>query len=261
MRALDIAATGMLAQQLNVDVISNNIANLSTTAYKRNRAEFQDLLYQNQTRAGTTSSNVGTVIPTGIQLGLGVKTGSVYRVGIQGALAETGNDFDIAINGRGYFQINTPDGTFAYTRAGAFQVNATGELVTSEGYTVSPGITVPQDAVGIDINEEGEVLVTIDGQTAPQNVGQIDIVAFINEAGLAAAGNNLHFETEASGTPITGLPGDVGFGILQQRFLELSNVDSVGEITRLIAAQRAYELNSRVISTSDEMLQAVSQLS
>jgi len=260
MRSLSIAATGMQAQQLNVDVISNNIANLSTTAYKRQRAEFQDLLYQNLKRVGTTSSDAGTVVPTGIQVGLGVKTGSVYRITEQGTLTQTGNDFDLAISGRGYFQINLPDGEPAYTRDGSFQVNESGDLVTSQGFIVSPGVTIPQDAVDVDINADGEVIVKIDGNPTPQNVGQIDLVNFINQAGLEATGGNLFFETEASGPPIAGLPGDDGFGSLEQRFLEFSNVDSVSEITLLITAQRAYELNSRVISTSDEMLQAVSQL-
>jgi len=262
MRALSIASTGMLAQQTNVDVIANNIANLSTTAYKRQRAEFQDLLYQNQTRVGTSSSDAGTVVPTGIQIGLGVKTGSVYRVHEQGRMVETGNQFDMAINGQGFFQITTPTGGTAYTRDGSFQVNAQGQLVNSNGYAVSPGITVPQGALDVTVNESGEVLATIDGADGSeiQNIGQLDLAVFVNPAGLEATGNNLLTETEASGTPITGTPGADGFGAIEQKFLETSNVDSVTEITQLIAAQRAYEMNSRIISTSDEMLQAVSQL-
>ena len=260
MRALNIAATGMMAQQTNVDVIANNIANMSTTAFKRQKAEFQDLLYQNITRAGTNSSDEGTIVPTGIQLGLGVKTGSVYRINEQGPVVETGNDFDVAISGKGYFQVNLPTGSQAYTRAGNFQVNADGDLVTSQGYAVSPGISVPQNAAGVDINEDGQVIVKIDGDPAPQIVGQLDLVNFINEAGLEADGNNLLLETEASGAPLTGLPGDEGFGSVLQSFLEMSNVDSVSEITTLITAQRAYELNSRVISTSDEMLQTISNI-
>ena len=260
MRALNIAATGMMAQQTNVDVISNNIANMSTTAFKRQKAEFQDLLYQNITRAGTNSSDEGTIVPTGIQLGLGVKTGSVYRINEQGPVVETGNDLDVAISGKGYFQVNLPTGTQAFTRAGNFQVNADGDLVTSQGYVVSPGISIPQDAANVDINEDGQVMVKIDGQPAPQTVGQLDLVNFVNEAGLEAEGNNLFTETEASGAPLTGLPGDEGFGTVLQNFIEMSNVDSVSEITTLITAQRAYELNSRVISTSDEMLQTISNI-
>ncbi len=259
MRSLDIAATGMLAQQLNVDVIANNIANLSTTAYKRQVAEFHDLLYQSQLRVGSSSSSDGTIVPTGTQVGLGVKTAGIYRVNLQGAIRETGNTFDLAINGPGYFQVNLADGE-AYTRAGAFQVNQDGELVTSEGFQVSPGITVPQGAVDVTINQNGEVLVKLDGQTELSNVGQIDLVTFINESGLEADGENLFLETEASGAPIAGFAGDDGFGSLLQRFLEVSNVDQVKELTELITAQRAYELNSRVISTADEMLSALSNL-
>lgn len=260
MKALSIAATGMQAQEMNVAVISNNIANLSTTGFKRQRAEFQDLLYQSQTRVGTTSSDSGTVIPTGVQVGLGVQAGAVYRISEQGNLVQTSNNFDIAISGKGFFQIDRPTGDPAYTRAGSFQINQDGDLVTSEGFPIAPGITIPQDAIDVDINENGEVLVTIDGSVTPSNVGQIELVNFINEAGLEAIGNNMLVETEASGTPISGLPGEPGFGTVLQSFLELSNVDAVTEITNLIAAQRAYELNSRIISTSDEMMQAVSQL-
>jgi len=260
MRALGIAATGMRAQELNVSVISNNIANMSTTGYKRQRAEFQDLLYQTQRSAGINSADEGTIVPTGIQLGLGVKNGAVYRVHQQGVLTQTDSRFDLAVSGKGFFQVNKPDGTNAYTRAGAFQINQDGEIVSTEGFTVSPGITIPQDAESVDISEEGEVFVKIASDPTPQNVGQIDLVNFINEAGLEAKGNNLYLETEASGTPIVGVAGDEGFGKIQQGFLELSNVDSVIEITTLISAQRAYELNSRVISTGDEMLQSLSQL-
>ncbi len=260
MKALSTAATGMQAQQLNIDVISNNIANLNTTSFKRQRAEFQDLIYQNQTRAGTTSSDAGTVIPTGVQVGLGVRTGAVYRIMEQGNLLQTSNNFDLAIAGRGFFVITLPDGGEAYTRSGSFQVNGDGDLVTAEGYTVSPGITVPQDATSIDVNETGEIIATTDTSTTPTNVGQLDIATFLNEAGLDALGDNLFRETEASGTPTQGFAGDDGFGEIQQGFLETSNVDSVTEITNLITAQRAYELNSRVISTADEMMQQLSQI-
>lgn len=260
MRALSIAATGMMAQEMNVDVISNNIANLSTTAYKRQKVGFEDLLYQTIARPGVTSSNTGTIVPTGIQLGLGVATGSIYRVDTQGSLTETGNKYDLAIRGDGYFEIQTPEGDLAYTRNGSFQLNENGELVNSDGFIVSPGITIPQGTVSIDINKDGEIFATLDGTIAPSNLGRLSLVTFINPAGLNAEGSSLFFETDASGNPINGFPGDVGFGTVKQRFLELSNVDSIIEITSLISAQRAYELNSKVISTGDEMLQTINQL-
>jgi flagellar basal-body rod protein FlgG len=260
MRSLSIAATGMLSQQTNVDVISNNIANLSTTSYKKQRAEFQDLLYQHELRVGTQSSTAGNIIPTGIQVGLGVKTAAIYRNVEQGALVGTGNDLDLALDGRGYFEVTMADGSSAYTRAGSFQVAADGQIVTSDGFVVGPSITIPTNATDITINEEGEVLATLDSQTAPSNLGQLSLVTFVNAAGLQAEGGNRFTETDASGTPVTGFAGDDGFGNIKQKFLEQSNVDSVSEITTLITAQRAYELNSRVISTSDEMLQSISQL-
>lgn len=260
MRSLNVAATGMQAQQTNVDVISNNIANLSTTGFKRQRAEFQDLLYQTETRAGSTSSTAGNVIPTGIQLGLGVKNSAVYRLHEQGTLIETKNDLDLAFSGRGYFQVELPNGETAYTRSGSFQRNQDGEIVTSEGYVVLPGITIPQDAVEIEVNQNGEVQVKQPGQIQGQIVGQITPVVFVNEAGLEATGQNLFLETEASGAPIEGVADEEGYGKIFQGFLEQSNVDAVSELTLLITAQRAYELNSRIISTSDEMLQTVSQL-
>jgi flagellar basal-body rod protein FlgG len=260
MRALGTAATGMQAQQLNVDVIANNIANLNTTGFKRQRAEFNDLLYQSMTRVGGASSDAGTLVPAGVQVGLGVNTGAIYRISEQGNLVQTSNDFDVAISGRGYFQIQLPDGDFAYTRAGSFQINQDGELVTQQGFTVSPGINIPDDAIDVDINENGEVLVTLDTAVEQQNVGQIDIATFVNEGGLSAEGNNLLRETEVSGAPILGFAGDDGFGSVTQGFLEISNVDAVTEITSLITAQRAYELNSNVVRSADEMLQTISQL-
>lgn len=260
MRSLDIGATGMLAQQTNVDVISNNIANMTTTGYKRRRAAFQDMIYQTINRPGTSSSDVGTIVPTGIQLGLGVRPGAVYRDNTQGTIRATDNELDVAITGRGFFQVDMPSGDTAYTRDGTFQVNENGELVTSQGYTIQPGITIPQNATQVDISEQGEVFVTIPGQATAQNVGQIQLATFINPAGMDAVGDNLFLETEASGSPITGNPGQDEFGNLRQGALEQSNVDVVEEITMLITAQRAYEMNSNVISTSDEMLQTVSQL-
>lgn len=260
MRSLDIGATGMMAQQLNVDVISNNIANMTTTGYKKQRAAFQDLIYQNLNRPGSTSSDSGTTVPSGIQVGLGVKTGSVYRMHSQGPIQMTENELDVAILGRGFFQVEMPDGSTSYTRDGTFQINENGELVTVQGYRIAPGITVPPDTVGIDINPEGEVLATIQGQTAVTNLGQLQMADFVNPAGLEAIGNNFLKETTASGAPVVGIANQEQFGGLEQGALERSNVDVVAEITTLISAQRAYEMNSNVISTSDEMLQTLTQL-
>lgn len=260
MRSLDIGATGMLAQQLNVDVISNNIANMTTTGYKRQRAAFQDLIYQNINRPGSSSSDSGTTVPSGLQVGLGVKTGAVYRMHGQGTVQITENELDIAILGDGFFQIDLPDGTTAYTRDGTFQINENGEIVTVQGYAVVPSITIPSDAIAIDINQEGEVIATLQNQTATQNLGQFQLATFVNPVGLESIGDNFFLETEASGSATTGTAGQDQFGRLQQGALEQSNVDVVYEITSLIAAQRAYEMNSNVISTSDEMLQTVTQL-
>lgn len=260
MRSLNIAATGMLAQQLNVEVISNNIANMNTTGFKRMRAEFQDLLYQNQRRVGSTSSDTGTVVPSGVQVGLGVKTASVYMITEQGNLISTENTLDLAINGQGFFSVQLPSGETAYSRAGSFQLSATGEIVSADGYTVSPGVTIPANATDITINPSGEVLVKIDGQVNQTNVGQLQLAVFPNPAGLEAKGDNLFLETASSGTATTGNPGAAGFGALTQGFLETSNVNTVAEITNLITAQRAYEMNSKVIQTSDEMLNSVNRL-
>lgn len=260
MRSLNIGATGMLAQQTNVEVISNNIANLNTTGYKRQRAEFGDLLYQNLRRSGTTSSQEGTVVPTGIQLGLGVRTMSTYRITTQGTMQITDNPYDVAINGEGYFSVELPNGETAYTRAGAFGRSPTGTIVTPDGYTVMPGITVPSDVVSVSINQSGEVYVKQDGATAETLVGQFEIAIFPNEAGLEAIGGNLLKETEASGAPTAGAANSEGFGAIFQGSLETSNVNAVEEITSLITAQRAYEMNSKVITSSDEMLRTVSNL-
>ncbi len=260
MRSLSIAATGMLAQQTNVDVIANNIANMNTTAFKRQRPEFQDLLYQTLRRVGSTSSDAGTVVPSGVQLGVGVKTASVYRITEQGNVMSTGNTLDLAIQGLGYFKVRLPNGDDAYTRAGSFQLSAEGEIVTADGFTVSPGISLPAEAVDISINPSGEVQAKLDGQIQPQTVGQIELATFPNAAGLEAIGDNLLLETPASGASSTGTPGSAGFGTILQGFLETSNVDAVSEITALISAQRAYEMNSKVITTSDEMMRTASQL-
>ncbi|MDA0661650.1 MAG: flagellar basal-body rod protein FlgG [Alphaproteobacteria bacterium] len=260
MRSLSIGATGMLAQQLNVEVISHNIANMNTTAYTRRRAEFQDLLYQNLRRVGSESSDTGTIVPAGVQIGLGVKTAAVYRITEQGNLTLTENTFDLAINGNGYFQVQLPNGDIAYSRAGSFQLSANGELVTADGFIVEPAITIPTDAVDVSVNASGQVLAQQDGQVAPANVGQLDLAIFSNEAGLLAIGDNLFLETPASGTPTTGTPGSTGIGTIQQGFLETSNVNVVEEISNLITAQRAYEMNSKVIETSDQMMAVLSNL-
>jgi flagellar basal-body rod protein FlgG len=260
MRSLSIGATGMLAQQLNVEVISHNIANMNTTAYTRRRVEFQDLLYQNLRRTGSQSADDGSLVPVGVQVGLGVKTAAVYRITTQGNLTQTQNSLDTAINGKGYFQITLPNGETAYTRAGAFQLSDDGTIVTVDGFPVDPNITIPQDAIDVSINASGEVLVSLDGQVAPQNVGQFQLATFANEAGLLAIGDNLYLETPASGAATTGVPGDTGYGKMQQGFLETSNVNVVEEITNLITAQRAYEMNSKVIETSDQMMSTISNL-
>lgn len=260
MRSLDIAATGMLAQQLNVDVISNNIANMTTSGFKRQRPEFHDLLYQNIVRPGSNSSDVGTIVPAGIQLGAGVKAGSVYRINEQGTLQITSNELDLAIDGKGWFQVELPSGDTAYTRSGSFQLNEDGEIVTSQGYRVLPGITLPDDTVNITINANGEVFADIQGQVDPTNVGQITTAIFANDAGLEAVGNNLFLETTASGTATEGNPGADGYGDINQGALENSNVNVVEEITTMITAQRAYEMNSKVIQASDEMLSVAAQI-
>jgi flagellar basal-body rod protein FlgG len=260
MKALHIAATGMLAQQLNVEVISNNIANMRTTGYKRQRAEFQDLLYQDIRRVGSTSSQNGTIVPAGIQIGMGVKTASTYRIMTQGDLANTDKALDIAIRGEGFFQVQLPDGQIAYTRAGAFQRDANGALVTQEGYLVEPNITIPANASNITINAQGEVQVRLNNSTTPTTVGTLTLARFVNKAGLNAIGDSLFLRTPASGTPTITNPGINGMGTLLQKFLEGSNVNAVGEISDLIAAQRAYEMNAKVISAADEMMQSTTNM-
>jgi flagellar basal-body rod protein FlgG len=260
MRSLNIGATGMLAQQTNVEVISNNIANMNTTAYTRRRAEFHDLLYQNLRRAGSNSSDTGTIVPTGVQLGLGVKTAAVYRITEQGSLLSTDNSLDLALQGPGYFQIDLPSGETGFTRDGSFQLSADGEVVTHDGYRVSGISAIPANAVSISVNTSGEVLYKLDGTTTMTSAGQLNTAIFANEAGLNAIGDNYFLETAASGQATTGTPGSAGYGTVLQGFLETSNVNVVSEITELISAQRAYEMNSKVISTSDEMMSTVSRL-
>ncbi len=259
MQALRTAATGMAAQQLNVEVISNNIANMNTIAFKRQRAEFQDLLYQTLETAGAQSSDQGTIVPTGVQVGAGVKAGSVYRISTQGALTRTDNQYDLAIDGRGYFQVLTPSGDTAYTRAGNLAVNDQGQLVTQDGYQIQPAVSIPQDALSVVISKSGQVQVTQASGT-PSVVGTLELATFVNEGGLSAQGANLFKETAASGAATTGTPGAVGFGTLLQGYTEASNVDPVSEITALIVAQRAYEMNSKVISTADSMLGVANQI-
>ncbi|ADZ69965.1 flagellar basal-body rod protein FlgG [Polymorphum gilvum] len=251
MKALHIAATGMKAQELNVEVISNNVANMRTTGYKRQRADFQDLLYQNLRRMGTDSSNAGTIVPTGVQIGSGVKTAATARIMTQGTIEQTGKDMDVAIRGEGFFQIQLPDGTTAYTRDGSFERDANGTLVTIDGYTLDPGIVIPNDARDLTISANGTVQAVVG--VATQQFGQIQLARFVNKSGLEAIGDNLYLETEASGQPQVGIPGEEGYGDLQQSYLEMSNVDAVSEISDLIAAQRAYEMNSRIIQAADEM--------
>ncbi|NYZ11766.1 flagellar basal-body rod protein FlgG [Azospirillum sp. RWY-5-1] len=260
MRSLAIGATGMLAQQVNVETISNNIANATTTGFKKQRAEFQDLLYQNFRRIGSTSSDAGTIVPTGVQVGAGVRVAAIGRILEQGNLTVTDNKLDVAVNGAGYFQVQLPNGDTSYTRAGNFKLSPEGVIVTADGYQVIPAITIPTDAVDVAINPSGEVLVKTDGQVETQNVGQLQLATFPNAAGLEAIGDNLFMETPASGGGVVGNPGAPGFGRLVQGALETSNVNIVQEITTLITAQRAYEMNSKVIKTTDEMMQTVGQL-
>ncbi len=260
MQALHTAATGMQAATTNIDVIANNLANQNTTGYKRKRAEFQDLLYVQDQHVGTQSSDAGTVIPTGIQIGLGVSTGAVYSITEQGPMQQTSSTFDIAINGKGFFRIILPDGTESYTRAGAFQVNGEGTIVTSDGYTVSPGITVPDNATDITINANGEVIASIAGEVTPSNLGQFELVKFTNEAGMESKGKNLLNETEASGTPIDGIPGQEGFGNIIQGWLEGSNVAAVTELTDMISAQRAFEMNIKVMEAADQTMKTLNQV-
>ncbi len=259
MRALWISKTGMEAQQTQLDVVSNNLANVSTNGYKKSHAVFEDLMYQTLRQSGAASSEQ-TQLPTGLQVGLGVRTVATSRQFGQGNLQQSGNTLDVAIKGNGFFPIQMPDGTTGYTRDGAFQVSATGQLVTSAGYAVQPGITIPADAQTVTIAPDGVVSVALPGQTAPQVLGQLQVANFVNPAGLEAKGGNLYTETASSGTPNGGAPGSNGLGSLSQGFLETSNVNVVEELVTMIQTQRAYELNSKAISTSDQMLQKLGQL-
>jgi flagellar basal-body rod protein FlgG len=260
MRALHTAATGMMAQELNVQVISNNIANMRTTGYKRQRAEFQDLLYEHVSRVGTQTSTQGNILPVGIDLGGGVKTVGTPRLMSQGTLAPTGNDFDVAIRGDGFFKILMPDGTYSYTRDGSFQMDAQGRIVTPKGNVAQPGITVPQNSTAITISPQGQVSAIVAGSTTPTVLGQLTLTRFVNKAGLQPVGDNLFVETPASGPPQDGQANTDGYGDLQQGNLEQANVEAVTEISDLIAAQRAYEMNAKVITAADQMLSATSNM-
>ena len=260
MRALDTAATGMAAQDLKVQVIAGNIANMGTTGFKSQRAEFQDLIYEHVQRIGAQASDQGNILPVGIEIGSGVKTVGTPRLMTQGTLTQTGNTLDVAIQGSGWFKILMPDGTYSYTRDGSFQMDAQGRIVTAEGNIVQPTITIPPNSTGLTINQQGQVSVTLPNSTTSSVLGQFTITTFTNDAGLQANGDNLFSSTPASGTPQDGLAATNGAGTLLQGSLEQSNVEAVSEISNLIAAQRAYEMNSKVITAADEMLQTTSQL-
>ena len=258
MDALGVASTGMQAQQTNVQVIANNIANVSTTGFKRNMAQFKDLIYENNTRVGTPSSESGNILPIGTQVGLGVRSAGVARITTQGSLTETDNKFDMAIDGRGYFGVQLPSGETAYTRDGSFQLSDTGQIVTSDGYPVNPAVTVNANAKDVTVNQSGQVIVT--GADGKQNtVGQLQLYLFQNEGGLQAEGGNLFTETNASGNAVQGLPSDPGFGAIRQGYTEASNVNVVTEMTSLIQAQRAYEMNSKVVEAANQMMQTTTQ--
>jgi flagellar basal-body rod protein FlgG len=260
MRALYAAATGMAAQELNVQVISNNIANLRTTGYKRQQAHFQDLLYQNLRTAGSTTSDSGTMLPSSLSLGSGVKAASTARVMTQGTLTSTEKEYDVAIRGEGFFKVTMPDGRAGYTRDGSFDLDAQGRLVTRDGYLLDPAITVPQNATGFTVSALGAVQATVPGQTAAQTLGTLQLSRFVNKSGLDSIGDNLFVETAASGAAVDGTPGSEGFGNLQQNYLEEANVNAVTEISSLIAAQRAYEMNSKVVTAADQMLSSTSAM-
>lgn len=258
MNALKIAATGMLAQEKNVNIISNNVANVNTTSYKRQRISFSDLMYMNDVTPGSATSNAGNLAPSGVQSGLGVKVGATYKVFTQGTMLKTDAPFDMSIQGRGFFRVTLPDGTNAYTRDGSFETDETGQLVTKQGYPLDPNITIPIDAIDLSIAEDGTVTGKVNDTLT--NFGQVTTVMFQNEVGLENIGNNQYKETEASGTPVDVTPGEDGAGTILQKHLEGSNVNAIEGVTDLIAAQRAYELNSRIISTADEMMNAVNQM-
>jgi len=260
MKALGIAATGMMAQQTNVDVIANNIANANTTGYKSSRAAFQDLIYQTVHEAGALTSASGNARPVGTNIGLGVQNTGVIRLNTQGGLAQTENQLDLAVDGHGFFVINRPDGSQAYTRDGSFQLSSTGQLVSLEGYELNPGIVMPENTRHVEINQEGVVSAFVENDPNPVELGQITLATFSNVAGLTPIGNNLLVASAGSGEATIAIPGDPGVGILRQGYLENSNVNVIKQVTDLISAQRAYEMNSKAIETADQMLSTANQI-
>ncbi len=260
MKALQIAATGMAAQQMRVDVVANNLANMSTTGYNARRADFADLHYQQLARPGTVTSEGGTVLPTGVQIGLGVRPASVSVVVAQGSLTQSSGDLDVAIEGRGYLEVTLPSGGAAYTRDGALKRTGDGLIVTADGHQVAPGITIPSDARSLSISADGEVYAYFADRVEPELLGQLSLAGFANEKGLEAMGSNLFVESPASGPALIGTPGVDGLGTLRQGYLEESSVDAVREVTELIKAQRGYELNAKVITAADQMLSATTQV-
>ena len=259
LQTLWTAASGMQAQELNINVISNNLANVNTTGFKRSRADFQDLLYQTLRSAGVASS-AGTVVPTGIQVGHGTRPAAVQKIFIQGDFQHTKNDLDLVIEGDGFFQILQPNGETAYTRAGSFKLDNEGRIVSSDGYLIEPEMSIPNDTISINIGTDGTVSIMQAGETDPDELGTIELARFINPAGLNAIGRNLFLPTGASGDPVTGIAGEDGFGTIAQCYLEMSNVSAVEEMVNMIVAQRAYEINSKSIQTADEMLQMANNL-
>lgn len=260
MNALQIAASGMSAQQMRVDVVSNNLANMSTTGYNARRADFSDLHYQQLAKPGSVSAQNGAMLPTGVQIGMGVRPASVSVVVAQGSLSATGGDLDVAIEGSGYLEVTLPSGGSAYTRDGSLKRTGDGQIVTSDGYPVAPGITIPSDATSVAINANGEVWASFNGQVQPTLLGQLSLVGFSNEKGLEAMGSNLFLESPASGAPAVGTAGLAGLGTLRQGYLEESSVDAVREVTELIKAQRGYEMNAKVITAADQMLSTTTQV-
>lgn len=259
MRALWTAGSGMIAQQANVDVIANNLANVNTTGFKKSRTDFQDLMYQTMRQAGS-STGPDTQVPTGIQMGSGVRQVSTSKIYTEGNFQSTGDSYDVMIEGDGFFQVSMPDGTTTYTRDGAFKKDGQGRLVTSDGYPIEPEITIPDTATDFSVSADGRVTATVPGQTDPQDIGQLQIARFVNPAGLDSIGRNLLKETAASGTPVVTNPGTDGAGTLQQKYLEMSNVQVVEEMVNMIVAQRAYEINSKAVTTADDMLSQAAQL-
>ena len=258
-RSLWISKTGMEAQQTALDAIANNLANTATNGYKRGHAVFEDLVYQNLRQVGANTAEQST-LPTGLQIGLGVRPVALARNFSQGNLQQTGNNFDMAVRGNGFFQIQLPDGSTGYTRDGAFQLNAQGQIVTNGGYLVQPGISVPANALTVTVANDGIVSVTLPGQVTPQQVGQVQLAGFINPGGLDPKGENLFAESASSGAPAAGAPGSNGLGQLTQGAVETSNVNVVEELVTMIQTQRAYEINSKAVQTSDQMLQKLAQL-